>query len=67
MNEKLCDERHLHIENDFGKIEKALDSINEKLDIVIENRTTIKNFWQFVSVFLVIAGLVLAVIKILNT
>lgn len=59
MNEKLCDERH-------ERIEKMFDKINEKLDIVIENRTTIKNFWKFVSVFLVIVGLVIGALKLLT-
>jgi len=57
IDPKLCDERH-------DDIKESLKLINSKLDIVIRNETSIKDLWKFVSVFLVIAGLVVGILKL---
>jgi len=59
FDENLCNERHVNID-------KKLDSIESKLDLVIKHDAQIKTFWQCFSAFLVIVGLVIGVLKLLT-
>jgi len=58
IEEKLCDERH-------AGIEESLRQINSKLDIVIRHDENNKDAWKFISIFLVVIGLVIGAFKLL--
>jgi len=59
FDENLCNERHVNID-------KKLDSIESKLDLVIKHDAQITTFWQCFSAFLVIVGIVIGVLKLLT-